>query len=180
MDLSNVRLRLTKNGYLAFGKNSFFHREIWKNAHGDIPIGYDIHHKDGDKLNNSLENLECLPHAEHLSLHMKANKSLHAWHKTEEGRKFLGEKSKKLWKERPFHSLSCLHCLKEFKAKQKDRAKYCSNNCEQAARRARGDDLIERTCVICSNLFTVNRYYKTQTCGYSCGAKLAHKPKKII
>src|SRR5260221_3651635 len=32
------------------------HQEIWKDAHGLIPEGYHIHHKDENPLNNSLEN----------------------------------------------------------------------------------------------------------------------------
>lgn len=103
---------------------------------------------------------------------MKENTSkVHAWHKTEEGRKALGEHAKEVWKNREVHTLKCEQCGKEFQAKQIDRAKYCDNKCEQAARRARGDDLVDRQCVICSKTFSINRYYKTVTCGYACGGK---------
>lgn len=47
----------------------YLHREVWKDANGEIPEGHVIHHKDGDKSNNALENLECLPTAEHLKIH---------------------------------------------------------------------------------------------------------------
>jgi len=171
MDVKNIRLRISSNGYIMFGKKSFLHRQVWESVFGPIPPGFDIHHKDGNKLNNSIENLESLPHFEHLSLHMKSNRKLHDWHKTEKGRKFLGEKSRKLWQSRKIHNLKCEQCGNLFEAKQIDRARYCDNKCEQAARRARGDDLIDRQCVICSKTFLVNKYYKTLTCGYKCGSK---------
>ncbi len=171
MDLTKLRLRISSTGYLMTGKKSFFHRLIWEKENGAIPKGFDIHHKDGNKLNNAIDNLDCLSHSEHLSIHMKANKKLHDWHKTEEGRKFLGEKAKQLWKDREIHVLKCVQCGNEFTAKQIDRAKYCNNNCEQAARRKRGDDLIDRQCVICLKTFMINKYSKTLTCGYACGSK---------
>ncbi len=38
----------------------YLHRAVWEYHHGPIPVNYDIHHKDGDTLNNMLDNLECL------------------------------------------------------------------------------------------------------------------------
>lgn len=37
-----------------------YHRAIWEERHGKIPKGYRIHFKDGNTLNCSIENLECL------------------------------------------------------------------------------------------------------------------------
>jgi hypothetical protein len=159
-----------QNGYLCRG-NKRLHRLIWEKFNGPIPKGHHVHHKDGNKLNNSIENLQCLSHSAHLSIHMKENKRLHDWHKTTEGRQALGVHAKEVWKNRKVHTLKCLHCQKDFQAKQIDRAQYCDNKCEQSARRVRGDDLIERLCVICSNPFKINKYHKTITCGYTCGSK---------
>jgi len=178
--------KVDKSGYMHM-KGIRLHRIIWEIHKGPIPKGFDIHHKDGNKLNNTIDNLECISHPEHLSLHMSQNsEKIHRWHKTKKGRLFLGEKSKTLWKNRKVHTLTCLHCGKEFQAKQIDRAKYCDNNCEQAARRARGDDLIDRSCAACGKTFRVNKYHKTLTCGYVCGgvyrtrnAKGKRKSKKI-
>lgn len=36
---------------------------VWEDAHGAIPINHDLHHKDHDKTNNKLENLELYPNA---------------------------------------------------------------------------------------------------------------------
>ena len=45
------------------------HRQVYEDANGPIPKGYQIHHKDEDFTNNSIENLECLTIAEHRKLH---------------------------------------------------------------------------------------------------------------
>ena len=51
------------------GDRSYLHRDMWEDTHGPIPEGHDIHHKDGDKTNNTLSNLECLEKADHTRLH---------------------------------------------------------------------------------------------------------------
>ena len=55
--------RCTKNRK----KHLSLHRYKWEKERGPIPQGWDIHHKDEDKTNNDIENLECLPKAEHTS-----------------------------------------------------------------------------------------------------------------
>ena len=47
------------------------HRLIFEDFYGPIPEGYVIHHKDGNTLNNSIENLECLSKTEHSTYHGK-------------------------------------------------------------------------------------------------------------
>ncbi len=58
---------LRDNGYYAgtTGDRPLLHRDVWESVHGPIPDGYDIHHRDHDKTNNDIANLECLPKAEH-------------------------------------------------------------------------------------------------------------------
>ena len=41
------------------------HRLVYKTFIGDIPPGYEIHHKDGNKQNNNVENLEALSKRDH-------------------------------------------------------------------------------------------------------------------
>jgi hypothetical protein len=41
------------------------HKKVWEENYGEIPEGYVFHHKDGNKQNNSLDNLEILPKVEH-------------------------------------------------------------------------------------------------------------------
>lgn len=47
-----------------------FHRYVWEECTGEkIPFRYEIHHKDGNKLNNNISNLEMLSRAAHRKLH---------------------------------------------------------------------------------------------------------------
>jgi hypothetical protein len=50
------------------------HRRIWEKHYGQIEKGYVIHHKDFDKKNNSIENLECLTKKEHGEKHKLPNR----------------------------------------------------------------------------------------------------------
>ena len=45
--------------------NGFEHRYIWGKHHGKIPNDYCVHHINGDKRDNRIENLECLSRKEH-------------------------------------------------------------------------------------------------------------------
>lgn len=51
------------------GKSIREHRLVWEKHNGSIPEGYVIHHKDGNGLNNSIENLEMMTRAEHVRHH---------------------------------------------------------------------------------------------------------------
>lgn len=57
--------RKTKIG----GKTLQYHRLVWERAHGPIPDGLLVHHKDDSKRNNDLSNLELMTHAEHSAHH---------------------------------------------------------------------------------------------------------------
>ena len=87
------------------------HRAIWKFYNGDIPKGYQVHHKDENKDNNDISNLELLSASEHAKLHSrrakiwwhttkgkKANKkgvkNARAWHSSDAGYKWHSEHQK--------------------------------------------------------------------------------------
>jgi hypothetical protein len=46
-----------------------YSRYVWSQTHGPIPPGWHIHHKDGNKLNDDLHNLEALPAGVHERQH---------------------------------------------------------------------------------------------------------------
>ena len=45
------------------------HRMIWQLHNGLIPSGNVVHHRDGNKTNNKLNNLECIVRSEHSRMH---------------------------------------------------------------------------------------------------------------
>ena len=70
---NNKFTRDDKTGYylssLINGKRYRLHRYVWEYYNGTIPKGYDIHHKDHNKLNNHYTNLEGLTNSEHVRKH---------------------------------------------------------------------------------------------------------------
>lgn len=57
--------------YFNYKIGNFLHRVVWESVNGPIPDGYLIHHIDHDKLNNNIENLQCMTVSEHISHHNK-------------------------------------------------------------------------------------------------------------
>lgn len=51
------------------------HREVWEYYKGSIPDGFEIHHKDFNRLNNDISNLECLSKKDHCLRHTKHKKA---------------------------------------------------------------------------------------------------------
>lgn len=45
------------------------HREVWEQAHGPIPEGMIVHHRDHDKRNNALSNLQLMTPQDHARHH---------------------------------------------------------------------------------------------------------------
>jgi hypothetical protein len=60
------------------------HRKIWSDHFGPIPKepcgrSYEIHHKDGDYTNNSIDNLVCLTIQEHYEVHFSQGDEYACW-----------------------------------------------------------------------------------------------------
>jgi hypothetical protein len=51
-----------------------YSRWLWEKMNGKISVGYFIHHKDGDTLNDCMENYECINRHDHARLHWNQNK----------------------------------------------------------------------------------------------------------
>ena len=67
--------RINNRGYyhITSGKEGnnkrLLHRLIYEDFYGEIPEGYDIHHKNGNKLDNCILNLVLVRHDEHARQH---------------------------------------------------------------------------------------------------------------
>lgn len=64
----------TEKGYLRYARGSdgrlrFEHCIVWENENGTIPEGMQIHHKDHDKANNDISNLQLVTPLEHKRIH---------------------------------------------------------------------------------------------------------------
>jgi DNA-binding NtrC family response regulator len=57
-----------KNGYIRIQTPTgwkYEHHYIWEQHNGPVPNGFVIHHKNGNKTDNRIENLEILPKRKH-------------------------------------------------------------------------------------------------------------------
>ena len=66
-------MSITAKGYSRIsvgGRQVMEHVYIWEREHGRrVPPGHDIHHIDGDKLNNKIDNLRLVTKLEHKRIH---------------------------------------------------------------------------------------------------------------
>ena len=169
------------------------HVAIWEFYSGKtVPQGYEIHHKDGNVFNNSFENLECVPRAEHRKItnyktervkkHLDSIRDLAAdWHRSEEGREWHRKHvAESIGKIEP-RECTCIQCGKKFMAKNRN-AKFCSGNCCQkyGYRNKAAEEV--RVCEVCGRTFSTfgGAYRKSRrTCSNSCRAKLGHKTPSV-
>jgi endogenous inhibitor of DNA gyrase (YacG/DUF329 family) len=132
------------------------HRDAWVAAFGPIPKGCHIHHRDGNVLNNSLDNLECMPAGTHLSVSRAqreqpadgwfsadARQKAADWHSSPEGKLWHKRHAKrsKSWTKWKREEKPCEQCGKPHMAlvrKSGNAGKYCSQACKVAAYRERG------------------------------------------
>jgi predicted Zn-ribbon and HTH transcriptional regulator len=172
------------------------HEEIWKAANGPIPDGYHVHHVDHDALNNSLDNLACIPKREHIDHHAEERKTAgryqtpewlahldsarakaSEWHGSPEGIEWHRENGRQAWVGREPVLAVCDQCGKTFDSLMPGR--FCSNKCKSAWRRDSGVDDVERQCVRCGQVFTVNKYSKKSHCSRSCAMKDAREKERL-
>jgi hypothetical protein len=184
-----------KTGYYL---NSTIHKRlhiyVWEYYNGPIPKGYQIHHKNHDKNQNDIENLQMVTAEEHRKIHSreisdelrewyrnnlneKARPKANEWHGSEKGKewhkKHYEQMKDKLHKE---EFKECEYCGKKFIAKAYQ-SEFCSNKCKSAWRRKEGLDDVERQCIICRSTFTINKYSKVKTCCTECAIKLRKRTR---
>ena len=98
-----------KSKYVLYQGYVLRYYAVWESLKGDIPDGYVIHHIDGNKTNDSIENLKLITKKEHDEYHINKQKT-------------------GLW-------LNCTVCKKRFykpqwRMNQKGHSgKYCTKEC---------------------------------------------------
>ncbi|WP_077603633.1 HNH endonuclease [Oceanobacillus sojae] len=65
-----VKFSLRNHGYYSRtdGDRKLMHRYVWEYYNGKIPENHDIHHKDHDRSNNDISNLELYSKSDHARL----------------------------------------------------------------------------------------------------------------
>ena len=137
-----------------FRNQTWLHRAVWEAAFGKIPAGCHIHHRNENETDNRLENLECVPAAEHMShssrrSHEKghpgigdlARSKAAEWHRSEAGREWHRQHANKSkgWLKWKRVDGPCDWCGKIFQklVRGNGRAqRWCHPNCKAAAYRA--------------------------------------------
>lgn len=176
-------VRDNKTGYYLSHKHGIrLHRYIWQIHNGFIPSGHHIHHKDHNKSNNEISNLELISASEHMSLHMTEERRAWArgnlnrnarpkaieWHKSKEGRAWHSEHGKNVSKNMKKKEYTCLSCNSSFFKTPHGENKFCSNKCKSRYRRSKGYDNVTKHCLVCNNKFTSNKYAKAFLCSRKC------------
>lgn len=176
-------------------KRMDLHRYIWFKYNGEIPKGMEIHHKDMNKDNNEISNLQMMTADEHRKWHGRnyseelkqkwiknleenARPKAAEWHGGEEGKKWHSKNSIECWNKREFEKHTCIECGSEFESRTVSKAYFCTPKCRTKNRVKSGVDNVTKICVICSGEFVANKYYKPITCSRSCGGKLARRKKE--
>lgn len=138
-----------------YTKNLQFHRMIYTYYCGEIPEGYEIHHRDHNPANNDISNLQCITSGEHCTIHNL------------EGRK---------------KQIVCLNCGKIFTLTKRAHQLFCSLECgnEYRAKNPNSDLYEERICEYCGKPFIALNHKNYTCCSKSCGSKLRWQKQREI
>lgn len=189
-----------KTGYylssrsLRQNKRVRLHVYVWEYWNGEIPAGYEVHHKDRNKNNNEITNLQLLTTEQHRRIHADDIKNSPArkakaiinlreralpqaikWHKSAKGREWHTKHGKETWENRQPVIYKCTNCGKTFESLNiynKNSNRFCSNKCKSAYRRKMKKDIEQRECIICGKPFFTNKYSKAKTCSCQCREEL--------
>lgn len=171
------------------------HIYVWEYYNGAIPKGYEVHHKDLNKANNDISNLELLTVSEHRKIHAslltdeqrewkrnnlntKARPKAIEWHKSEEGLKWhrgIREVKPKVNPHR--EDLVCSYCGKHYVGERwsKTSATYCSAHCRNMGYKEKHkNDTFSLVCSVCGKQFEGHRR-DLKTCSRICAEAMRRK-----
>jgi hypothetical protein len=159
---------------------------LYEKAYGPIEKGYDVHHKDCNKENNSLENLALIYGKAHQHLHSavlipeerkqrryknmitKVHDAAKKWHGSDAGKEWHKKQYGTSLAAAQQIKHVCEECGSEFYNTRTKTARFCSNKCRTRSRFKSGVDDEERICLGCGKQFRINKYKKAKTCSLKC------------
>lgn len=175
-------------------KTALLHRYLWERSNGPIPKGCHVHHVDGDRANNAMENLVLMTASEHRAYHKanptdkamgawhrnikKAQDAARQWHRSPEGRAWHRKHAVETHRPLERHERKCDCCGKSFMAASFQR--FCSANCKQKWRWHSGIDDVVVVCPVCNREFKTNKNKPTETCSVSCANRLRARRRKCV
>ena len=197
MEAYGKKWHLNKAGYyvrheIKQGKKKAIslHRYIWEQERGEIPEGHDIHHINGDKLDNRIDNLLCLTKAEHTRVHLLEN-----WN-DEDYVQWMRELTKKRWESPEYRAKMCqmsrdMWKSEEYREKQSRSLKAALNTKESKEKRSKSHKALwakpehrakmkaiglgkfareteTRECKICETEFQAYKHGPKKCCSQSC------------
>ena len=147
-------------------RKNWLHQYIYEKEKGKIPEGYEVHHKDANKENNSINNFELLSAKEHQEEHREQNvengsklakyveenfEEVQALAKLGKSGQYIGKSKRRKYENSP---IRCAHCGEEFVPHKKARkdTKFCSTSCSGKWHKRFG--VTDRECKDCGTVFT--------------------------
>lgn len=128
------------------------HQAVWRYYCGDIPFDFNIHHVNGNKDDNQIENLQMKSRADHAREHGRHT---------------------------PKQKFICVVCGKEFEATNKGTNQTCSDSCRTKKNRKTTTHPKElRICVMCGKEFYTDKYSDHKACSPHCGSLLARQSRR--
>lgn len=164
------------------------HRYVWEKEVGTIPKGFHVHHLNGNKADNRIENLAIMTASGHERMHgqeierkakvrenlKKAVLAAPAWHHSEAGKAWHSQQAK--GRKPPRIEKTCDVCGNPFMGTKIQR--FCSNACKAKYRRDSGLDNVERICEQCGKPFMASRLESQKYCSRECMGK-SRSSKKV-
>lgn len=171
-----------KDGHYA--RHDGIHQTVWRYYYGSIPEGYDIHHRDHNPVNNQLDNLQCLPRAEHMNHHAACKAKIETvcqWC----GNTFLASAknpgrfcSDKCRYEAAKEKRLCQVCGETFFCSPYSSTVTCSQKCASILRRNAVRPTITATCAYCGKSFTAVKTGRNKFCSKTCHHKFVYETSK--
>ena len=176
----------TRNGH--YTAHIYLHRLIYSYFYGEIPDGFEVHHKDLNPANNDISNLKLLTKSQHSKIHGKIRRK-EVKRQCAICGKFFTVPAKSTQKFCSYacagkaHSKNskefrqCKFCGKIFSTGKKSFRSFCSKSCASKANTVSGkyNAKESRQCAFCRKIFSVYKSSPQKFCSMNCAGKARRK-----